>query len=89
VFGQRGKLSLKLVEAVFRVVEALKSLFGTPSSPGRPEMSASQERIQRYRSLGARMRRSWSRSVQPAPRMPRPDAAAPTAPEVTMPRPSA
>lgn len=62
----------------------LGSIIGTPNSPGRPPMSASQARVARYRAMGKAMKSR--RTAQPTPpRMPsshseRPSSAGPSAP---------
>jgi hypothetical protein len=55
----------------------MAGIWGTPPSPGRPERSASQQRVARYRAMSASMR---SRSQAPAPAAPRMPASSPPKP---------
>ena len=61
----------------------MAGIMGTPSSPGRPQLSGSQKRIQKYRRMSAGIR---GRHSTQAPAMPKPGDGRPTG---TVPRPAA
>lgn len=64
---------------------ALKGIFGTPSSPGRPEKPAYDQRRDRIRGLSHRLSRA--RHESQAPEMERPSAGRPSVAGPSMPRP--
>jgi hypothetical protein len=66
---------------------ALKNVFGTPASPGRPELPAREQRVRRIRGLSHRLS-AIRQGVRPdAPSMQRPSSGRPSSSAPSMPKP--